>query len=144
MAFYQKTGHRQSEAQTVAASTTISVGGVLRFDGNGNVIAATATTTHLVGIALRSKKSTDSDFASATLMEFSMLNPSAEFECDNISGTATAGMVGKSYDLLDLQTLNVAGQSVRVFTITKFVSATKVWGRFNAAYLLNGGLATAL
>lgn len=144
MAFYQKTGHRQGESYSVAASTTISVGGVLAFDGNGKVYPATSTTTHFVMIAGKNKKSTDSDYASVTQVEGAMLNPSAEFECDNISGTATAGMVGKSYDLLDCQTLNVSGQSVRVFTVTKFVSASKVWGRFNASYLVTGGLATTL
>ena len=139
MAFYQKTGHRQGEAQLVAASTVVSVGGVMAWDGNGNMTRATSTTSHHVMVAGANKKSTDSDFATATLLTGAMLSPSAEFECDNVAGTATAGMVGKSYDLTDSQTLNVAAQVNRVFTITKYISATKVWGRFNSSYQLTGG-----
>ena len=68
-----------------------------------------------------------------------MLHFAAEFECDNVVGTATTGMVGKSYDLGDSMTLDVATQADKVFTITKYISATKVWGRFNAEYLNKGG-----
>lgn len=139
MAFYQKTGHRQGEAYLVPASNVVSVGAVMRWDGNGNVLPATSISSHHVMVALGNKKSTDSDYASATLMTGAMLNSGAEYECDNVSGTATAGMVGKTYDLLDSQTLNVAAQVTRVFTITKFISATKVWGRFNSSYHFTGG-----
>lgn len=139
MSFYQKTGPRRSEAYQVPASTVVTAGAVLDFDGNGNVIPCTASSTHVVMVALGSKKSTDSDYASATQMTGEMVSELAEFECDNVTGTATAGMVGKSYDLGNSQVLDVATQVDKVFTITKFISATKVWGRFNASYLNKGG-----
>ena len=139
MAFYQKTGKRQGEAQTVPASTIVTAGAVMRWDGNGNVLPATTTSSHHAMLAGKNKKVADSDYATATEMTGAMLTPDAEFECDSVSGTATVGMVGKSYDLLDSVSVNVSAQVQRVFTITKFISASKVWGRFNSSYQVTGG-----
>lgn len=140
MAFYLKKGKAQGENYEVPASTTVSVGAVMRFDGVGRVIPTNATTTHLVMVATGKKLSTDGDYASATQFTGVMLNPELEFECDTVTGTATAGMVGKSYDLnASGEDITVNLQATGVVTVTKYISATKVWCRFNSSYLINGG-----
>ena len=118
------------------ASTAIAYGAILAFDGSGGLTPASSTSKLLVGISRKAVVSTDSDYASATLLPYTVLREGAEYEMDVYSGTAlTAAMVGNSYDLYDSSLLNVGGTTHKVVTVTGYISATRARVKFNGNYV---------
>lgn len=109
------------------ASTAISLGAALVFDGSGHVTPATSSATTIVGISQRAVVAADADYASATLIPVEVpIEKGAEFLVDVGTGSATAALVGTQCDLTDSLTVNVGGTSNKPVWITRFISATKV------------------
>jgi len=132
----QVTGRETIKWLPKTASVAIAYGAILAFDGSGGLTNASSSSKLFAGIARRVVASTDSDYASATLMPFVELKGDEEYEMDVYSGTAlTAAMVGNSYDLYDSSLLNVGGTTHKVVTVTGFISATRARVKFNGAYV---------
>lgn len=135
MAFLPASGKVQTEYFPKTASTAIGMGAALEFDGSGTVNPADSSDTTIAGVSQRAVTSTDSDYASETPTAVWMLTPDLEFYADVVTGTATIDMIGNSYNLGTSLGIDVTAQTHPVFTITQFLSATKVRGRFNGSYM---------
>ena len=138
MAFIHKSGPALCEPFAKLASTAIAVGSVISFT-SGYVSQAVKESVRLAGVAVRKIASTDDDFASATTI--SVIVPSSEdiFEAD-VTGTATQANVGKQYDISTTnagtsQTVVLANTTYKVVTVVGFISASKVYVKFNGNYV---------
>lgn len=103
------------------ASTEYENGDLLQNDGTDN-IPATSTSTNHVGICLDDKSS--SDTTTDKILVAVPRDASAQCLAD-VSGTLTAAMVGRYFDLVDSETVNQAASAVDAVQLTKFISATK-------------------
>lgn len=94
----------------------------------GYVIPATATTTKHIGAIQKAIASTDSDYASNTLVP--VLVPTAGSNSIWIATTASAVVtdVGGTFDLTDASTVNRAAEAVGAFQCTGFNTATAIEG----------------
>lgn len=134
MAFLPISGPIRSESFPKTASTAIAVGDALET-ASGAMNPADAADVSLFGVSMQKIASTDADYASTTLIGVWIMDPQTEWLADVGTGTATAALVGTKCDLAAAGTLDVTATSHNVFTITKFISATQVVGRFNASYI---------
>lgn len=120
------------------ASTAFSVNDVVTRDTSGFLVVATGTTprSELIGLMTRAIASTDSDYASNTLVEIDCFEGSGDesFEVDIDTGTLVQAMVGKEWDLNDENGVNVTSNVQGHFKITRLLSTTKGRG-----YFLMGG-----
>ena len=62
------------------------------------------------------------------------MNPDTEWYMDVGTGSATAALIGTRCDLKDSVSIDVTATSHNQVTITKFIDATHVIGRFNGSY----------
>jgi hypothetical protein len=127
MAFIRNTGLTKTMYFPKAASTAITLGAALKFDGSGNVTPSTSSDATVLGISQRAVASTDTDYASNTLIPVEVpVEKGVEFLALVETGTATAANVGLTYDLNDSLGVNLNGTSHNAFTVTRFISATQV------------------
>lgn len=129
----QTRGEETINAYKKAASTTFAFNDVVTVDASGYLVKAVAATTKAktLGLIQRDVLATDADYAQNSMvpvLEFG--DPEAEFTADVGTGTATQAMVGSRYDLKNASEIDVTATSVGVFQIKKFISATKVVGKF--------------
>lgn len=117
------------------ASEAFAFNDVVTKGSTGYITKATASTprSEVLGLIQRTVASTDSDYASNTVVEVQMLDEDAIFEGDVGTGSAVQAMVGKKFDLKDENELNVNSQIVKLFEITSILSTTKVRGRFRVS-----------
>lgn len=134
MAFLPATGKIQCESFPKTASVAINVGDVLEIT-SGAVNPADSADTSLFGISLRKVASTDSDYASTTPISVVVLDANQTYFADVGTGSATAASVGVQYDLSSAGGIDVTATTHKVFTVTEFIDATHVKGRFNASYI---------
>lgn len=94
----------------------------------GFMIPATATTTKHVGAIQKAVASTDSDYASNTLVP--VLVPTAGQNSIWIATTASAVVtdIGGTFDLTDASTVNRGAEAVGAFQSTDFINATSMAG----------------
>lgn len=141
MAFIHKSGPALTLPFQKTASIAIAENSVLGFDGtNGTVEQAETESVRLVGISLRKAVSTDSDYASNTVIPVLIPTPEDVFIADVTTGTATQANVGNQYDLdtnVDgtAQGITVSGTTYKVVTVVGFISASKVLVTINGAYM---------
>jgi len=110
-----------------AASTAFSKDSLVYFNGSGEIIPADSTSGDHIGIILKAIASTDSDYASKTLVPVEVpQEPQCELEADATG--LTAAKVGTTMDLTDASTVDGANASKDAVTLVKYYSATK--GRF--------------
>lgn len=129
----QTRGEETINAYKKAASVVFANNDVVTVDASGFLVRATAATTKakLLGLIQRDVLATDSDYAQNSMvpvLEFG--DPEAEFTADVGTGTATQAMVGSRYDLKDHDEIDVAASAIGCFQIKKFISASKVVGKF--------------
>lgn len=131
MAFRIKSGAYRVEWYPKAASVAIAVGDMLVWSSN-NVTPAAAgnSTNNFAGIAMKVVASTDSDYASNTLVPVAVPTSDCEVEAAIGTGTASASNVGIGYDLAAAGTLDLTATTHKNFFITKFVSSSLVLGKF--------------
>jgi hypothetical protein len=116
------------------ASVAFANGGLVYWNGSGEIIPADATSGQHAGIIIREVVSTDADYATA-LAKVPVDVPTTEdiFEVDVETGTLTTAMVGNQYDLVaDGDAIDVNATSKLVVTVVGFVSATKALVKINS------------
>ena len=115
-----------------AASTALADNDVVTKDSSGYLIKATATTprSEIIGLIQRTVASTDSDYASNTMVEVDVPMTDDEFDFDVGTGSAVQSMVGKKFDLKDENELDVNGQITKAVEVLRILSTTKVRGKF--------------
>lgn len=138
MSFIHIRGPAKTEEFAKTASTSIAVGSVLSWRMAGTVEQALVASVRIAGVALKKVASTDDDFASTTLIPVIVPSEDDVFEA-TVSGTATQANVGKQYDLTataggTAQAVDLAATTYKVVTVVKFISASKVWVKFNGYY----------
>lgn len=109
------------------ASTTYLQGQFLYDDGT-DIVPAVSTTENIYGITMQAKASAANTNPLSVLIPRS---PECQFYSD-VSGTLTAAMVGRTFDLLDSQTVNQAATTYKPVVCAKFISATA--GEFSINY----------
>lgn len=103
---------------------------------SGYLIAATSTTTNIVGIGQRTTASTDSDYASNTF--YPVLVPRNGLDSlmvGTATASATAAQAASFVDLTDAGAVNTGASSVKVIWFAKFMSATSGIFAINAGKL---------
>ena len=133
--FLLQSGPARTEWFPKVASTAIANGAALTFDGSGAVTVATATSTRIAGISAKVIASTDSDYASNTLIPLVAVGPDDIFLAAVGTGTLTTAMVGNQYDLADSVGIDVTATSHKQVTVVGFVSASLALVKFNANYV---------
>ena len=117
--FLKNTGKTKTVYFPKAASTAITMGQSSAFDGSGNVTPVTSSTTLFAGVVQKTAASTDSDYASNTLIPVEVpVEKYVEFIADTTG--ATAANVGIQYDLTDANTVNLGATSQKVVTVTRY------------------------
>src|SRR5690349_10387816 len=119
MAFILKNGRSVFEWYPKVASTAFSVGAAVKPDGSGNVtpVAADNTTNNVVGICMKKVASTDSDYASNTLIPIQKVGYDQIFLADVGAGTASASNVGLQYDFTDSLTVDLGATDHKNVTV---------------------------
>lgn len=117
------------------ASTAFALLDVVAYDTNGFVVPATSGSTNLVGLVQEEITVSDVDYTSARPVVVDKgIGDRAEFEIDVTGGTLTQANVGKSYDLSDAKTLNVASLGTnKHFKVVGIKSSTVAIVVFNPA-----------
>jgi len=117
-----------------AASTAIAEGDHLVENGTGEVTPMTnPNEERIVGVAAKPVVSTDSDYASLTLIPI-LVDKEGEWEFDNVSTGAapTEATEGTYIDFADASEKNTVDSAVSTYDhvyVTKFISATKLRGK---------------
>lgn len=105
-------------------STAFAMNDLVYLDSNGYLDKCTSTTATCVGLIQKVVASTDSDYASATMVPVLVGDTDAEFLCE-ASGAAQTD-VGEAIDLTDENTVDVANSTYDIFFVTKVISATSI------------------
>lgn len=115
-----------------AASTAFSEGALVYFNGSGQIIPADATSGDHVGVIQKAVASTDSDYASTTMVPVLVpVSDQCEWLVDIGTGTGATTLVGTTVDLADSLTLDVTAAAKDAVTITQHVSTTKAVVKIN-------------
>lgn len=131
MSFLRISGKPKLKWYSKAASTAFEVGDLVYPNGSGAIIPADSTSGNHLGVMLKKVVSTDSDYASTTLVPVDEFAEDDVFEA-TVTGTLTTAMVGNFYDLSDAATVNVGATSKKVVLCVGFISATKGLFKINA------------
>lgn len=108
-----------------AASTQFTLGDAVVINASGFITPATAAnSTTVLGFVKRNVISTDSDYASSSLLAVQIVDGTDEIEID-ASTTVTQAMVGTTRDLSNASTLNVgSGGTLNTFRVLSIGSTT--------------------
>ncbi len=128
----QHNGEPQITGYKKAASTVFAFNDVVTRDSSGYLVRATATTprSELLGLIQRDVLSTDTDYASNTLVPVAEFDDKCEFLADVSTGTAVQAMVGKRYDLDDHNSIDVNSTLQRCVEVVRVVSTSQVIVKF--------------
>lgn len=116
------------------ASTAFTQNALVYPDGSGAIQPADSTSGEHIGVIQKAVASTDSDYASTTLVPVDECGEDDIFEA-TVTGTLTSAMVGTYRDLSDSVTVNAGATSKKVVLCVGFISATK--GLFKITAKLN-------
>lgn len=117
-----------------AASTAFTFGDIVTKDASGYLVKAAATTprANLLGQIQRTIASTDSDYASNSLVNVEVFeHDPGEFKMTVDTGTLTQAMVGKQFDLADHNGIDVTSNAIGHVTIVRYVDASTAIVKFN-------------
>lgn len=136
MAAIRQSGSDKILFQAKKASTAIVLNSVLTYDSStGTLQPAVTASTNLAGISRRAVTSSDSDYASTTLIPIDVPAPNDVFVLD-CNTTVTQAMVGDDFDLASATTLdNSTGGTVKHCKLVGGVGTTKAEVRFNPVVL---------
>jgi hypothetical protein len=132
--FKRISGNPKIEWYPKDASVAFANGGLVYWNGSGEIIPADATSGQHCGVIIRAVTSADADYATA-LAKVPVDCPTPEdiFEVDVETGTLTTAMVGNQYDLVaDGDAIDVNATSKLVVTVVGYVSATKALVKINS------------
>lgn len=136
MAFRHYKGRTKNVWVPVTTSTAIGAGAATSFT-SGLLVAATSSTgaADIAGVLVRAIASTDSDYATARLVEVQVpLDRHTIWEA--LTASAVATDIGAEVDLTDSVTVNRGASSIKVFRAIAVPSATKMLGylKINGSY----------
>ncbi len=126
--FVRKQGKTKLMWLPVTVSTALSKGALVAYS-SGYLIAATSTTTcsSIVGVLRHAIASTDSDYATARLVEVEVpVEKNVVWEAAVTSGLVAAD-IGLYQDLTDSLTVNRAASTYDIVQCVKVISTTKGW-----------------
>ena len=115
------------------ASEAFAFNDVVTKNSSGFLTKATATTPRreIIGLIQATVASTDSDYASNTMVGVDVPRDGDEFMFDVGTGSAVQSMVDKAFDLKDENELDVTVQLTKAVRIRRIYSTTKAIGSFN-------------
>jgi hypothetical protein len=124
--FIRNTGKTKEIYFPKTASTALALGDAVVLS-SGQIVKATSGTANILGICKRAVVSTDSDYASTTLIPIEVpIEKGVEWLVPVSTGSAAATSVGVTYDLTDSAGINVNSTSQNAVVVTRFISATQV------------------
>jgi len=137
MAFIRNSGATKFVWLPVTTSTAFTKGALVTFT-TGLLTAVTSSTAaaDIVGVIRHTIASTDSDYATARLVEVEMPKERfTQWEADVSSGLVAAD-IGIEVDLTDSLNVNRGATSVKAFRTTRVLSTTKGIGfiKFMGSY----------
>lgn len=94
MAFYRASGTANIQWLPGAASTALTANSLVSLT-SGTLTPTTASLSYTNGICMETRASTDADYTTARNVMVDVVGPDDIVYCDNITGTATAAMVGQ-------------------------------------------------
>lgn len=122
--FIQKRGIARIKYFPKAASTRFDLGDAVVFNFAGALIPAVSTSTTIAGYIKKDVRSTDTDYASTSLVPVHVVADTDEIEVDT-STTVTAAMIGTLRDLSNASTLNTtSAYSIGMFRVLRIGSTT--------------------
>jgi hypothetical protein len=106
------------------ASTAINANTFASYSAAGLVTPATATSTEIIGINLRTVTSADDDFASST--KYPVLFPTEEtvFLASGEAHGCTELQNGETVNITDSDTINGAAATIGVVKVEQFIDST--------------------
>ena len=123
-------GHFHTEWYPKLASSSTScweMNDLTYLDANGYLISAIdGADLNPIGLVQKVTTSTDSDYASATMVPVLVGDEDAEYLCDVTTGTAAQEDVGQWIDIDDENSVDVDASTYQLFFVTKVISATQV------------------
>lgn len=136
MAFKHIKGPALLEWFPRAASVTMTINQALNWNGSGAVTAATAAGTRIAGILQQAVASTDSDFATASVLVPVILpTEDDEFEVDLTGATFATTYIGNRCDLNTALLVDLSATSHNQVTVLRQGSSTsKAIVKINGAY----------
>lgn len=138
MAFKRAAGKTKTMYFPKKASTAFADGALVIFDGSGFIDVAISTSAQVIGVIRKTIASTDSDYASATLVPV-QVPIELYVEWAALTASAVAADVGAQVDLTDSVTVNRGATSHKVVTIVGVRSATEVLVVLNSLYAVKNG-----
>lgn len=109
------------------ASQAFTANTLVERHSDGTITPCTSSTAaNIKGVILKTIASTDSDYASTTLVPVLVpLNPETLFEVDVTTGTLAASSEGLKFDLTDAAGVNQSATTNKVMLCEKYISASK-------------------
>jgi hypothetical protein len=123
-------GKFHTEWYPKVASTAFAMNDLVYLDANGFLTPAVdGANIVALGLIQKTIATTDTDYASNTLVPVLVGDKDAEFLCDVSTGTAGQTDVGEWIDIDDANSVDVAASTYDIFFVTKLVSSTQVVGK---------------
>lgn len=120
-------GNAHLEFYPKVASTAFAVNDLVYLDGDGMVAKAADGALFVpLGNIQKAVASTDSDYASNTMVPVLVGDENTEYLCDVSTGSAAATDRGEWIDIDDENSVDVTASTYDVFYVTGVISSTKV------------------
>lgn len=129
--FKRLTGKPNIEWYPKAASTAFTNGALVYANGSGAIIPADSTSGNHMGVIMKDVATTDSDYASTTMVPVDVPQDGDEFEVDT-AADVTAALVGTNIDLSTSLVADGAASSKAVLFVTRFLGTRKLAVKINA------------
>ena len=114
------------------ASTAFALNDLVYIDADGYLTPAVdGALIKAIGLIQTTVATTDSDYATATMVPVLVGDPDAEFLLDVGTGTAAITDIGEHIDIDDANSVDVSASTYDIFFVTKFISTTQVVGKLN-------------
>lgn len=108
------------------ASTAMTANTFASRSAAGLITPATATSTEITGLLLRTITSADDDYASNTLVPVLVPTEDTVFLSSGEAHSATEAMNGEFVDITDANTINGGANALEVVKIHKYIDANTV------------------
>lgn len=108
------------------ASTAMSANTFASRSAAGLITPATATSTEITGLLMRTITSADADYASNTDVPVLVPTEDTVFLSSGEAHSATEAMNGEFIDISDADTLNGGANSLEVIKVEKYIDANTV------------------
>ena len=130
----QKRGEARLKWFPKVASTRFDLGDAVVFNTAGTIQPVVSTSTTVIGYIKRNVLSTDTDYASTSLVPVQICIASDEVEID-ASTTVTSAMIGTTRDFSNASTLNVG--SVGTINMVRIIRIGSTTSKAVVSFLKN-------